>query len=299
MNCPHCNSTEVQSRGIRNNKKRFECQNRDCGAWFSTELSETEVVKNYSMPVIGVMDIEMLPIISYSWGLFDQNIGIGQIIEDSCMLSWAGKILNSSVVESDILTPKEAKTRNPERISLSAWKFMSKCQIIIGHNFANFDGKILNNYALLYAKPLKYQTIDTLQIARNNFRFSSNKLAFINQKLGIRNKIENEGFPLWKACSEGDKTALDTMLNYNVGDIHSTEELYYKLRPFMHNHPNLAKYNDIEEEQCPVCLSKDLVSEGVYYTKQYESLRCNECGSLSRRKTNLFSKDKKKSLLVK
>jgi transposase-like protein len=284
------------SHGVRRNKKRYECQ--ECKAWFSVDLSE-EVKKNLNMPVIGVMDIESLPAIVYTWGLFDQNIGINQIITDSCMLSWAGKILNSSEIYSDIMTPKETKTRDTKRITLSAFEFMKKCQIIIGHNFKNFDSKIINVCLLEHAKPLKYQIIDSLEIARNNFRFSSNKLAFINKKLGIREKIDNEGFPLWQACSNGDKTALDTMLNYNIGDIHSTEDLYYRLRSFMGNHPNLAKYNTIETEQCPVCLSEDLVEEGVYYTNQYESLRCNNCGALSRRKLNLFSKEKKKSLLVK
>jgi len=37
--------------------------------------------------------------------------------------------------------------------------------------------------------PLKYKVVDTLTVARQNFKFSSNKLAYLNKKLGIRNKI--------------------------------------------------------------------------------------------------------------
>jgi hypothetical protein len=302
MHCPTCGSEDYNSRGYKSNgKHQFYCTSENHPDNV-TRFFVTGESNNYNeLPEIkiGVMDIETLPIISYSWGLFDQNISISQIIEDSCLLSWAGKMLNDSRVYCDILTPREAVNRNPERVALSAWEFMSNCQIMIGHNWKNFDGKILNNYFLMYAKPLRHTVVDTLEIARNNFRFTSNKLAFINQKLGIRNKIENDGFPLWKACSNGDKKSLDTMLEYNVGDIHSTEELYYRLRPFMANHPNLAKYNTIETEQCPVCLSEDMSIEGTYYTKQYVSVRCNDCGSLSRRKANSFTKNKRKSLLVK
>lgn len=296
MKCTHCGSLRTNSHGTRRNKRRYEC--KECNAWFSVEL-DGEEKKNLNMPIIGVMDIELLPAIVYTWGLFDQNISINQIISDSCMLSWAGKILNSSEIYSDILTPKEAKARDTKRITLSAFEFMKNCQILIGHNYRSYDSKILNNNFLIYAKPLKYQIIDTLEIAKSSFRYTSNKLAFINKKLGIREKIENEGFPLWEGCSNGDKASLDTMLEYNKGDVFANEELYYRLRPFMNNHPNLAKYNTIETEQCPVCLSEDLSQEGVYHTSQYESLRCNSCGSLSRRKLNLFSKEKSKSLLVK
>lgn len=296
--CQSCDSSHLQKRGTRNGKQRYECQ--DCGTWQIGEMIPESVGYNNLPEIrIGVMDIETLPIIAYSWGLYDQNIGISQIVQDSCLLSWAGKFLNDSRVYSDILTSEESVARNPKRITESAWEFMSKCHIMIGHNWKSFDGKILNNYFLMYAKPLRYTTIDTLEIARNCFKFTSNKLAFINQKLGIRNKIENDGFPLWKGCSEGDKKSLDTMLAYNIGDIHSTEELYYRLRPFMPNHPNLAKYNTMESEQCPVCLSEKLKVEGTYFTQQYESVRCESCGALSRRKTSLFSKEKRQSLLVK
>lgn len=246
--------------------------------------------------VIGVLDIEMLPAISFSWGLFDQNIAINQVIEDVCLLSWAGKYLNDSKMYSDVLTPKEAIARNPERIAQSAWEFVNSCNFLIGHNFRSYDSKHLNSAFLLYCKPVKYQIIDTLEIAKNNFKFMSNKLKFINDKLGIRNKIENEGFPLWRACSEGQKSSLDTMLEYNIGDIIATENLYYKLRPFMAKHPNLAKFNEIETEQCPVCTSESLTVEGRY--DMYESVRCDVCGALSRRKVNLLTKNKRKVLLV-
>jgi hypothetical protein len=266
------------------------------------EKENGNVTRNFdNFPVIGVMDIETLPAIGYIWGLWDQNISLNQLVADSCLLSWAGKYLNDTQIYSDILTSKEAIARNAKRVTLSAFEFVNSCDYIVGHNFRSFDGKILNVNFLLYAKPVKYQVIDTLEIAKNNFRFTSNKLAFINEKLGIRNKIDNDGFVLWSQCSEGNQEALNTMLNYNVGDVSSSEDLYFKLRAFWPSHPNLARYNEIETEQCPCCLSEKLVSEGFYYSGQskFEKLRCSECGSINRRKKNLLSKNKRSNLLVK
>ena len=256
--------------------------------------------KEILRPRVGVIDIETLPAIVYVFRLFDQNISPEQVISDVCLLSWAGKYLNESNIYSDIMTSEESKKRLDKRIVESCWKFMNSCDVIIGHNWSGFDGKILNILFLQYnLPPLKYVTVDTLLCAKKNFRFSSNSLSFINKRLEIRDKITNEGFLLWRKCSEGNKESLDTMMEYNIGDIFSTEQLFYKLRPYIRNF-NVALYNEIEENQCPVCGSKNLKIEGFYYTSagKWESVRCQDCQCISRKKNNLFTKEKKKSLLI-
>ena len=261
---------------------------------------DKEERKPRDKPVVAVMDIETLPMITYTWGMFDQNISGEQVVADSCMLSWAGRYLDSPQMYSDVLTPDEAKARHTLRIAQSCWEFLKKCDVVIGHNFQGFDAKYINTEFLKWGlPPLKFVIVDTLLVARQNFRFSSNKMKFINEHLGIRNKIENDGFPLWRACSEGDGQALKTMLEYNEGDIGATEELYFKVRPYIRNF-NVALYNELTEPQCPVCGSLELHSEGWYYTPagKWESVRCEKCGCLSRTKYNELTKEKKRALLV-
>lgn len=255
-------------------------------------------IKKVPMPKIGVMDIESLPLLAYCWSLWDQNIGINQIAKDMCLLSWAGKFLNESKIYSDILKPEECEERLDKRIVESAHDFVSKCDYIIGHNFNEFDGKILNTLFLRYGLlPVKYKIIDTLIIAKSNFRFTSRKLDFINTKLGIRNKLSTD-FELWSRCDKGDKQSLDEMLKYNFVDIYATEELFYKVRPYVNN-INVSLYNETEECQCPNCGNTELEHEGFYYTKvsKFETLRCEKCGAVSRKRENLVSKEKKKNLL--
>ena len=105
--------------------------------------------------------------------------------------------------------------------------------------------------------------------------------------------------PLWISCDKGDPEALKTMLEYNEGDIFATEDLYYRIRGFITNHPNLARYTAIETKQCPNCLSTEFTEEGVYPAGKglYKSLRCNKCGSLHRFGKNLLEKKKRCSLL--
>jgi len=255
---------------------------------------------HHANPHVAVVDIETLPMVIYSWGLWEEHNSPDQIIQDSCMLSWAGKYLNGSKIYSDIFTPDEARARDTRRIAKSIWEFLHDADVVIGHNYNAFDRKYINTMFLKNGlPPLKYTVVDTLEVARRNFKFASNKMKFINQELGIRQKIENDGFPLWKACSEGDKHSLDVMLEYNEGDILATEDLFYKLRPYVKN-LNVALYNELETHQCPVCGSENLQIDGWYYTPagKWESIRCQNCGALVRSKYNELDKDKRKSLLV-
>lgn len=251
-------------------------------------------------PRIAVMDIETLPMVSYTWKMYDENLGVEQVIHDSCLLSWAAKFIGTDDMWSCIMSPKEAVARDTTRVATAAWEFLHGCDIVIGHNYSQFDVKHLNTEFLKHGlEPLKYTVVDTLQVARQNFRFSSNKMAFINEQLGIRNKIDTNGFELWRECSEGDKEALYTMLQYNEGDILATEDLFYKLRPYVRN-INMALYAGDNVTRCPVCGETNLSPEDYYYTpaNKYVAYRCLNCGCLSRGKRSLFTADKRKSLLV-
>ena len=290
--------------------RRFDKTPEALRNWFKRERKKRGIFRGIQKsssgiyiedkPRIGIFDIETLPMVAYVWRMFDQNISLDQVISETGLLSWAAKFLNESEIYSDILTSKEAPLKDSKRIAKSCWDFLSKCDVVIGHNVMSFDLKHMNTFFLKYGlSPLKYVIVDTLSVARNNFNFDSNKLKFINQKLDIKQKIDNAGFELWRDCHQGMQTALDTMLEYNIGDIYATEELFYKVRPYVRNF-NIALYNETLTNQCPVCGSTDLKSEGFYYTPagKWESVRCQECKCISRKKQNLFDKHKKRSLLI-
>ena len=265
----------------------------------SGKMQDPEYISQ-NIPRIGLLDIETLPAEAFVWSLYNVNVSTEQVKSGTGFLSWAGKFLNEPDIYSDILTSAEAMEKDDERITKSCWDFLSKCDVVVGHNLIDFDAKVARTFFLQYGlPPLKYVMVDTLKIARRNFRFDSNKMAFINRKLGIKEKIENEGFPLWRDCREGDSVALGKMLDYNIGDVLALEDLYYKVRPYI-SHINVALYNEIEEQQCPVCGCHSLKKIGFYMTPagKWDSLRCSNCQCVSRGKYNYLTKEKKKSLLI-
>jgi len=256
-------------------------------------------VKQNSGAKILLLDIESSPIVAFTWGVYDQRINPDAVIQDWHLLSWSAKWLFDTKKMSDVLTSEEAKNHDDRRIVEKIWGLLDDCDVVIAHNGNGFDIKRLNTRFLKHGfqPPSPYKQIDTLLVARSNFDFTSNKLDFINKFLGLRHKTDT-GFDLWKRCFNGDEKALAEMLSYNVNDTDILEDLYVLLRPWMKNHPNLALYNEIEEYCCPNCGSIELESNGFYYggSAKYESLRCS-CGAVSRKKQNLLTKEKRKSLL--
>jgi hypothetical protein len=84
-----------------------------------TKENKVIEVKIASSPIIGILDIETLPILAFVWDLFNVNVSTEQVFKETCLLSWAGKFLNDSKVYSDYLTPTEAIVRNTARIVTS------------------------------------------------------------------------------------------------------------------------------------------------------------------------------------
>lgn len=265
--------------------------------------------KIYERPVahlgnseVCIFDLEVAPMMAYTFRLWDENIGVDQVASYPYLLSWSAKMLNESKIYSDVLTSDESIEQNDYRIVKSIYDFLSKCTIVIGQNIKGYDLKVLNTRMAFYNLPPlpRFQVIDTYLVAKKEFAFPSNSLKYMNRFLGIQQKVENEGFMLWKKCMMGDKKALNTMDEYCRGDVVATEDLYFRLRPYITGHPNLALYFDDIQERCPNCGSTSLSKEGYYFTPagKWDSIRCDTCGALGRSKYNQLSTIKKSKLKV-
>lgn len=233
-----------------------------------------------------IFDIETAPIEVMTWGLFDQNMGINQIMNDWFMLCWSAKWLYEKKIHRAKVTPKEAVNKDDSRITEELWHMLDKADIVIAHNGFSFDVKKANARFLKHnlPKPGYFKILDTLKVAKKEFNLTSYKLDFICSYLGLNRKKDTGGFQLWVDCCKGDKKALDKMSRYCNNDVKILEEVYLELRPYIDNHPNLELYQE-EEGACPNCGSHNYIEKGTYKTQKrvYTSYRC-ECGALFHKK---------------
>jgi len=251
-----------------------------------------------------ILDIETSPLEVYTWGLYKQRINPCNVIKDWAVLSWAAKWLCDSKIHSGVVTPFDATNRDDRTIITALWKLVDEADIIIAHNAKRFDIKKINTRFIVNGlkPPSPYQVIDTLVEARKTFAFSSNKLDYINETLGLQRKLDTN-FNLWRRsiepCAEEQLEALNEMLTYNKSDVTALEELYFMLRPWIKSHPNMAAYIDAPEVMCPACGSNNIKHCGFYHTQvaEYEAFRC-ECGAICRARISEFSPEKRASLRV-
>lgn len=246
------------------------------------------------------LDIETRPILAYVWGIWQQNVGLNQIEEDWSILTWAAKWAG----EDEYVYYGTAKGRkNDKRALQELWSMLDEADVVVAHNGERFDVPKINARFLKYGMlpPSPYKQIDTLKVARRQFKLTSNRLDYIAKYLGFEGKMETGGMDLWIRCMKGDEDAWDTMLEYNIKDVDILEWVYTTLRPWIPNHPNPAIYDDSDNGDataCPVCGGTHLHYRGFAYTPvgKYQRFVCTDCGKWGRLAINLLPKNKRKYL---
>jgi len=264
---------------------------------------DTSVRKVVRLPKVLVFDIETSPLKAYIFAtrLWNTNVNEEEVLSQWFALCWSAKWLFSDEIMSDRLTSREAKNEDDSRIVKSLWKLLNEADIVIAHNGDKFDVPNMNTRFIVNNLPptSPYQSIDTCSIAKRQFGFSHNNLNALAKVFGFKVKIE-VSFPLWTRCVDGDENALKLMEKYNRRDVETLEEVYMKIRPWIHSHPNLGLYTESTEPVCSNCGSHSLTKTDKFYytmTGKYELYRC-DCGAYIRVRTSSLTKEKRKNLLV-
>lgn len=261
---------------------------------FRNSLSLDEESKKVK---ILILDIETSPMQAYVWKRWKENISLDQTISEWFILCWSAKWLGENEVFGDCLTPEEIQEENDQRICYSLWKALNEAQIVIAHNGSKFDIPKINSRFVVngFLPPSPYRQIDTLEVSKRTFGFSSNKLDALAGYFGIEHKDPTD-FKLWKRCMQGDTAALKYMFNYNMKDVEILEKVYLVLRPWIKNHPNLATITMTTDNICPVCGSKDIFLLPNSFTgtniSQYSVYRCTNCRAVIRGREKLNDKVK-------
>jgi uncharacterized protein YprB with RNaseH-like and TPR domain len=164
-------------------------------------------------------------------------------------------------------------------------ELIDQADAVVGWNSASFDIKHLNREFLENGllPPSPHKDIDLMRVAKQKFRFPSNKLEYVANKLGVGSKVKHSGFDLWVKCMAGDEKAWREMKKYQIQDVNLLVELYEKLLPWIKNHPNRALI-DSRPDACVNCGGDHLQSRGteVTGTGVYRKYQCQTCGKWQR-----------------
>lgn len=249
-------------------------------------------------PKILVWDIETSPIIAHVWDLWDQNVGLNQIVQDWNIISFAAKWLDSDkIIYHDL---RNAKSVHDDRKLLEKlWKLLNECDVSITQNGKSFDEKKANARFIInnFPPPSPYKSIDTKIIGKSKFKFTSNKQEYMSNALGGPPKLKHNLFPghdLWVACLNKLPGAWDELKRYNIADVMGLEHNFKRMAPWDKNSEFNSLMQDGPMHVCS-CGSSDFHCKGYAYTAtgKFQRYRCCNCGKWSRGRDNLLSKEKR------
>lgn len=232
-----------------------------------------------------LLDIETAPNTAYVWRLFKENVPLKALIETSYVLCWAAKWL-----DEDHVFFNSVHNDTPEGMLDEIHQLIDKADVIVHFNGKSFDIPTLNREFLVHGlpPPAPYKQVDLMLVAKDKFRFVSNKLDHIAGQLGVGNKHDTS-FQLWTDCMKGDPDAWRKMEEYNKQDVQLLEKVYHQFLPWISNHPNVGIYAD-GAPCCPNCGSLSYTARGFAYTTvgKYQRYQCKGCHRWFRDGKNLI-----------
>lgn len=237
-----------------------------------------------------LLDIETAPNKVYTWGLFNENVGLNQIEEPGYTICFAAKWMHKKQVIF-----KSIYHHSPEEMVLKAWELLDEADIIVHYNGKRFDVPILFKEFLLrgLTPPSSFEQIDLYTVVRSNFKFASNKLDFIVQQLGFGSKVHHKGMELWRDCMNNVPSAWKLMKEYNIQDVNLMTPLYEAVIPWAKTPPNMGLYVDADELTCRKCGSINVIKNGIErkVTVKYQRYKCQDCGANLRGRLRLGPTD--------
>jgi uncharacterized protein YprB with RNaseH-like and TPR domain len=245
-----------------------------------THSPSPEIVIHAWKAKILFLDIETSSLIVRTYGLFNQNIPVGNIVEDWSLLSYAAQFSGEDTIH--YMDQRYASHYTDDRQLVEGiHHLMEQADFVAAHNL-RFDWGKLNSKFIKYGlKPIHPRQLCTLKMARRLGYFTSNKLEYLASYLGVTPKEKHSKFPgmeLWKQCQSGNMEAWEENRLYNIGDIKTLQEIFWILAKY----DERINFSVYEHQNTCVCGSKHFIRDGYKVSNggKKQRFRCGDCGKV-------------------
>jgi len=208
-------------------------------------------------------------------------ISPSNIVQDWSIYCVAWKFLDGPRTYSSQVDISEVK--NDYKVCSDIREVLQDTKLLVGHNLDKFDLKKLNTRFIYHGiEPVDHKilTFDTLKAAKKHFCFSSNKLDYLANYLGVGRKLPHSHSDWFKLLTDPDQTTLDFMVKYCKHDVNPLlEGVHLKLKPYV-DYPNLTGRLKGDDYICTHCGSTDYMKWGFKYSKagkKIQRYQCNAC----------------------
>lgn len=226
------------------------------------------------------LDIETSPLLVCSWAIGRKiSLTYENIVSERKIICIGWKIQGESKVHALNWQNGDDKKMLRDFISV-----INGADELVGHNIRAYDLPWIKARCMFHQIPSMpdYKVVDTLTMARSNFRFACNRLDYLGQFLGLGAKTDTGGFGLWRSVvldkSEGD---LKKMVSYCKNDVRLLEKVYDRLVITVPHKTHAGVFAGEPDWSCANCashkvnVSKTKVS--AQGSKKYQ-MQCRDCG---------------------
>jgi len=200
-----------------------------------------------------VYDIETSRITAKVWNTGKQYLNHNQTRSNTTIISIAWKWIGEDKVNYLTWDKDHCDKEMIKKFLLE----YNKAALVVGQNNNSFDNKLINTRAAKHKLFVNsyITSFDIYRHAKSKFRLASYSMAFMAKYFGLTLKQSHEGIHMWDMIEDGtpkqQKEYLKKMVDYNIGDIVTTEELYMTLRPYFKHATNLATKDGLPKWACP------------------------------------------------
>ena len=182
-----------------------------------------------------IYDIETSRVNAKVWWTGKQYVGHKNLTSEPKMISVSWKWLGEDKIHALTWDKDHCDKKMIEEFMVE----YNSADMIVGQNNDRFDNRWLNARAMKHGIHFNtfIKSFDIMKQTKRLFRLPSYSMDYITKFLNVENKQTHEGIKMWDMIQEGTKAQqkeyLQKMVDYNVGDIVSTEAMYITLRKYM------------------------------------------------------------------
>lgn len=235
--------------------EKYDVSERSIRNW-AKQIGVGVMTKNVTNPSkVLVYDIETSRIPALVWWSGKQYINSSQIQEEPKIITVAWKWLGEDEVKHLVWD----ENHSDETLVRKFIKIYNRADLVIGQNNDNFDNRWVKARAAKYNLEVNnhVRSFDLMKKSKREFRLIGYSMKEMCRFFGVEQKLEHEGLKMWDKIQFGNKEEqaeyLDKMVTYNVGDIISTEALYYRLRRYFGHQIHLGVLHGEKRYSCPTC----------------------------------------------
>jgi len=242
-------------------------------------------------PRLLVYDIETSRATFKAWWSGKTYNGVADMVQEPRIISIAWKWIG----EDEVYHLTWDKDHSDEDMIREFMPIYNSADVIIGQNNDRFDNRWLVARAIKFGVPVNnyVRSFDIMKQMKRVARLPGYSMAFLTKYKGITNKQSHEGIIMWKMIEDGtpeqQEEYLKKMVDYNIGDIVATEDMYHSFKPYFGSVTHMGVLLGKQRYSCPSCGSSHVDYHGITVTPagtQQVVMQCKEDNCLTQYKVS-------------